>query len=55
VLLGVDFRTAFGVHTLVGDELVEKAEQMLGNEAVSYLHVHYAAPGCFAVRVEREE
>jgi Protein of unknown function (DUF1203) len=28
-------------------------EQLLGNPAVSYVHAHYAKPGCFACRIER--
>jgi hypothetical protein len=39
--------------TLKGEGLVEKATDMFGDEKVQYLHVHYAGPGCFAVRVER--
>jgi hypothetical protein len=39
---------------LPGDGLKEKADIMLGDENVAYLHVHYAGPGCFAVRVERD-
>jgi hypothetical protein len=38
---------------LQGDELVEKAGRMFEDEKVGYLHVHYAGPGCFALRVER--
>ena len=41
--------------TLPGDGLVEKASQMLEDEKVGYVHVHYSGPGCFAVRVERGE
>ena len=26
---------------------------MLNNDAVAYLHLHYAKPGCFAARVDR--
>lgn len=28
-------------------------KRMLGDERVSYLHVHFAKPGCFAARVDR--
>jgi hypothetical protein len=36
-----------------GAELQETAERLLGDDAVAYLHVHNAAPGCFAARIER--
>jgi hypothetical protein len=44
---------------LVGWELVEgrgleaAIERLNGNPRAAYLHVHYAAPGCYAARVER--
>lgn len=38
---------------LQGDELVEKAGRMFEDGKVGYLHVHYAGPGCFALRVEK--
>jgi hypothetical protein len=43
----------------VGTELIEGAdvetaiEQLLGDPRAAYLHIHYAAPGCYAARVER--
>lgn len=46
--------------SIVGAEVVEgsRAERainaLLGSDAVSYLHVHFAGPGCFACRVDRE-
>lgn len=36
-----------------GAELEETAAKLLADEAVAYLHVHNAGPGCFAVRVDR--
>jgi hypothetical protein len=36
-----------------GDELREAAARLLENDAVAYLHVHNAGPGCFAVRIDR--
>lgn len=36
-----------------GSELEETAERLLADDAVSYLHVHNAGPGCFAVRIDR--
>jgi hypothetical protein len=44
---------------MVGWELVEgrdlepAIERLNGNPRAAYLHVHYAAPGCYAARVER--
>jgi hypothetical protein len=45
--------------TMVGWELVDgrevetAIERLLANPQASYLHVHFAAPGCYAARVER--
>lgn len=39
---------------LQGTELAEKAKMMLADSKTEYLHVHNAAPGCFAVKIERE-
>ena len=36
-----------------GAKLQETAERLLGDDEVAYLHVHNAAPGCFAARIER--
>lgn len=37
-----------------GDRVLDSLERMLGEgTAAEYCHVHYAAHGCFAVRVER--
>ena len=36
-----------------GAEVESASSRMLADPAVVYLHVHNAAPGCFAVRVER--
>jgi hypothetical protein len=44
---------------MVGWELVEGSalegaiERLFVNPRASYLHVHYAAPGCYAARVDR--
>jgi hypothetical protein len=44
---------------LVGWELVEgreleaAIERLFANERARYLHVHFAAPGCYAARIER--
>lgn len=36
-----------------GSEIESAIEQMLADASVSYLHLHYAKPGCYAARVER--
>ena len=36
-----------------GAELGPTAGRLLDDEAVSYLHVHNAGPGCFAARIDR--
>jgi uncharacterized protein DUF1203 len=44
---------------MVGCELVDGGElenaigRLFANPLAAYLHVHYAAPGCYAARVER--
>jgi hypothetical protein len=42
-----------GAELTDGDAVAEVARRMLTDSRVTYLHVHNAAPGCFAVRVER--
>jgi len=42
-----------GAELTDGDAVAEVARRMLADSRVTYLHVHNAAPGCFAVRVER--
>ena len=36
-----------------GRELESVIGKLLGNPKAEYLHVHFAAPGCYAARVER--
>jgi len=36
-----------------GTELESLIERLFANEAVAYLHVHNARPGCYAARVDR--
>ena len=36
-----------------GAELETTVDGLLGDDAVSYLHVHNAGPGCFAARIDR--
>lgn len=44
---------------MVGTELIEGAqvesaiERLLADPRSAYLHIHFAAPGCYAARVER--
>ena len=36
-----------------GRHLIAAIEKLFANPNAAYLHVHYAAPGCYAARVER--
>lgn len=36
-----------------GQQVEPAFERLLANPAAAYLHVHFAAPGCYAARVER--
>jgi hypothetical protein len=36
-----------------GKDLESAIERLLANPQSAYLHIHYAAPGCYAARVER--
>ena len=36
-----------------GHDLEKAIERLLADDRAAYLHVHYAAPGCYAARVER--
>jgi hypothetical protein len=36
-----------------GNSLTERAESLFADAKVDYLHVHYAGPGCFAVRIDK--
>ncbi|KAK2612611.1 hypothetical protein QQS21_001383 [Conoideocrella luteorostrata] len=38
-----------------GDQIVEVSNKMMENDAVTYIHVHYAKAGCFAVRIDRAD
>jgi hypothetical protein len=42
-----------GWELIDGRELDAAIERLFANRAVAYLHVHFAAPGCYAARVER--
>jgi Protein of unknown function (DUF1203) len=38
---------------LPGEQFAERAEGLLDDAGVDFLHVHFAGPGCFAFRVDR--
>ena len=41
-------------HELIDGRAVEQAiERQFANPSTAYLHVHFAAPGCYAARVDR--
>jgi hypothetical protein len=41
-------------HELVdGRNLEQTIERLLATPGAAYLHIHFAAPGCYAARVER--
>jgi hypothetical protein len=42
-----------GWELIDGRELEAAIERLFGNTRAAYLHVHFAAPGCYAARVER--
>lgn len=42
-----------GFELVDGRQLEASIERLLADERAAYLHVHFAAPGCYAARVER--
>jgi hypothetical protein len=42
-----------GWELVEGRELEGAIERLLANSSAAYLHIHYAAPGCYAARVDR--
>lgn len=36
-----------------GTAIENMIDEMFANDAVEYLHVHYAKPGCYAARIDR--
>ena len=42
-----------GAAVLHGDAFTERVTELLGDDGVEFLHVHFAGPGCFAFRVDR--
>ncbi len=42
-----------GWEMVEGTELESAIERLLAEPRAAYLHVHYAAPGCYAARVDR--
>ncbi len=49
---GADHLMLGGV-VVQGAELETTVDRLLGDDTVSYLHVHNAGPGCFAARIDR--
>jgi len=42
-----------GWQLVEGGALEEAIERLFANPGAAYLHIHYAAPGCYAARVDR--
>jgi hypothetical protein len=42
-----------GWELIDGGTLEEAIERLFGNPRTAYLHIHFAAPGCYAARVDR--
>jgi hypothetical protein len=42
-----------GWELVEGHELEQVIDKLFANPQAAYLHIHYAAPGCYAARVER--
>lgn len=42
-----------GADTVDGSDLETVIEKMFADSRAQYLHVHFAAPGCYAARVDR--
>ena len=42
-----------GFELVEGERLEQAIERLLADPRAAYLHVHFAAPGCYAARVEK--
>jgi hypothetical protein len=42
-----------GCELIEGTKLEQSFERLFANPHAEYLHIHFAAPGCYAARVER--
>jgi hypothetical protein len=42
-----------GFELVAGRDLEAAIERLFANRAAVYLHVHFAAPGCYAARIDR--
>jgi Protein of unknown function (DUF1203) len=42
-----------GFELVEGEKLESAIERLLADPRAAYLHVHFAAPGCYAARVDR--
>jgi hypothetical protein len=40
--------------TVEGSELESVVERLFSKPHVAYLHVHFAKPGCYACRIDRQ-
>jgi hypothetical protein len=42
-----------GADLAEGEDVAPALERMLGEDATSYVHIHFAKPGCYAARADR--
>ncbi|MBV8840744.1 MAG: DUF1203 domain-containing protein [Alphaproteobacteria bacterium] len=42
-----------GWEVVAGTELEGAIDRLLADQRTAYMHVHYAAPGCYAARIDR--
>ena len=42
-----------GYELIGGAQLEDSIARLFADERAAYLHVHFAAPGCYAARIER--
>ena len=45
--------TMTGATVIAGEQFAERVPELLGDPRTTFLHVHFAGPGCFAFRVDR--
>jgi hypothetical protein len=36
-----------------GNQIATTIDRLFSNEAVAYIHLHFAKPGCYAARADR--
>lgn len=44
-----------GFEITPGKNAMNLVSEVMKDKDVAYVHLHYAAPGCFAARIERAE